>query len=296
MGRSAAQLGIMLEHDQLTHSHLAAGGRVVIFKHIQDGCPQQVQVILGESGSLAGQVGGDISLHPVQAVGYNVLAAHFGALLLRVRLRGDGHTGDGNLLRHDGVNAAGKAQLHRPAYLSAVQRTLDEGSHDCAEGADIVEIPAHKVPQLFVQMLVLLLGILQLVRVHAHKGAGFLVAGVQRYAVLDVDAIARLPFLCHLHIVADLSLQADVRHQPVAGLWVYTGHVARVGVTVGISVLHIEKHHKFIPVLDRLRHFHSPPFSYTASVSGDSSQGRRSPAGPASYGQDSSRPAIPSTQ
>ena len=41
-----AQFRIMLEHDQFPNCHFAAGCTVVIFKHIQDCLPQQLQVIL----------------------------------------------------------------------------------------------------------------------------------------------------------------------------------------------------------------------------------------------------------
>ena len=46
IGRRIAQLRIMLEHDQFPNCHFAAGCTVVIFKHIQDCLPQQLQVIL----------------------------------------------------------------------------------------------------------------------------------------------------------------------------------------------------------------------------------------------------------
>ena len=109
-------------------------------------------------------------------------------------------------------------------------------------------------------MLVLFLCILQLVRINPYIGAGFLVAGVQRNAVLDIDAIAALPLLGGLHIVADLALEAHIRHKAVAGLGVHAGHIARIRVAVWIAVLHIEQHHKFIPVLDGFRHCSLPPF------------------------------------
>ena len=144
--------------------------------------------------------------------------------------------------------------------MTAVESSLHKGGHHRAEGTNIVEVVAHEVPELFVQMLVLFLCILQLVRVNPHIGAGLLIAGVQRNAVLNVDAIAVLPFFSHLHIITDLALEAHVRHKAVAGLGVHAGHIARIRVAIGIAVLHIEKYHEFITVLNGLRHCSLPPF------------------------------------
>ncbi len=109
-------------------------------------------------------------------------------------------------------------------------------------------------------MLIFFLGILQLVRFYTNIGAGFLVAGVQWYTILDVNAITRHILLGSLHIIADLALEAHIRHETVAGFWVDTRHTASIGVAVGIAVLYIEQQHKFITVFDGFRHFLSPPF------------------------------------
>lgn len=39
-GRGTTQLTVVLENNQLPYCHLAPGGRVVVFKHIEDGMPQ----------------------------------------------------------------------------------------------------------------------------------------------------------------------------------------------------------------------------------------------------------------
>ena len=49
------------------------------------------------------------------------LRAHLGAFVLCVGFGGDGHPGNGDFLRQNGVNGAGKAELHRPAHLPAVE-------------------------------------------------------------------------------------------------------------------------------------------------------------------------------
>ena len=60
-GRGAAQLAVVLEDNQLPHGHLAPCGGVVVLEHIEDCLPQQGQILLGEAGGLAGQVGGDVA-------------------------------------------------------------------------------------------------------------------------------------------------------------------------------------------------------------------------------------------
>ena len=151
----------MLEHDELPHGHLAAGGAVVVLEHIQDGSPQKFQIILGEAGGLPGEVGRDIALGAVEGVRHDVLAAHLSTLLLGIGLGGDGHAGDGDFLRDDGVHRPGKAQLDGAAHLTAVQRTLDEGGHDGTEGADVEVVLAHIVPQLGIDVGVGLFGSFQ---------------------------------------------------------------------------------------------------------------------------------------
>ena len=260
---------------------------MVVFKHVQNSRPQEFEVLFRKAGRLAREIRRHIALRAVEAVRHDVLAAHFGVLLFRVRLGRDGDARDGHLLRQNGVDASGKAELHRPTHLTAVERTLGKGRHHRAERADIVEIGTHEVANFFIQMLVLFLGFLQLIGVCADVGTGLFIARVQRYAVFDVDAVAFFALFCHFNIIADLALEANVRHKAIAGLGVDARHIARIGITVRIAVFHVEQHHKFITVLDGIRHFLSPPFSYSASASDDSSQGRTSPAERASCARDS---------
>lgn len=147
----------MLEENQLPHRHFAPGGRVVVLEHIEDGLPEELKVLLRETGGLAGQVCRDIALAAVEPVGDDVLAAHFGALFLGVGLGGDGDAGDGDLLGEHRVHAAGEAQLDRAAHLAAVEGRLDKGSHHRAEGADVKEIGAHPVPDFGVDVRVFFL-------------------------------------------------------------------------------------------------------------------------------------------
>src|SRR5699024_1864509 len=182
-------------------------------------------------GDLAGQVGRDKARGPVQAVGDDVLAAHLGALFLRIRLGGDSDAGDGDLLGQDGVDAAGKAQLDRAAHLAAVQRALDKGCHHRAEGADVVEVPAHEIADFPVQGRVVLFGGFQ-VLVHTQVAQSFGVAALEGHLVPDVDAVALGVLFGVLDVIADLPLQADVRHQAAAGLRVHTRHIAGVRVPI----------------------------------------------------------------
>ena len=235
---------------------------MVVFKHVQNSRPQEFEVLFRKAGRLAREIRRHIALRAVEAVRHDEFAAHFGVLLFRVRLGRDGDARDGHLLRQNGVDASGKAELHRPTHLTAVERTLGKGRHHRAERADIVEIGTHEVANFFIQMLVLFLGFLQLIGVCADVGAGLFIARVQRYAVFDVDMIMICILFCHFNIIADLALEANVRHKAIAGFGVDARHIARIGITVRIAVFHVEQHHKFITVLDGIRHFLSPPFCH----------------------------------
>ena len=190
------------------------------------------------------------------------------------------NTGNGNFLRDNGVNGTGKAQLHRPTHLTTVQVVLDEGGHHRSEGTDIIELPAHKIPNLPIQLSILLLGVLDGLFIHVPVSQCLRVRPVQRNAVLDIDAVALRVLLDSLYIITDLPFQADVGHQAVAGLRVQTGHIARVGVTVGIAVFHVKQDDEFIAVLDWLRHVQLPPSlsSHTISAPDDSSPNGMLPA------------------
>ena len=243
---------------------------MIQLKHIQNGLPQQLQVCLREAGGFPRQIGGDVTLGPVQCVGDNVFSTHLRALLFRVSFRGDGNAGDRHFLGHNGIDTAGKSKLHRPANLTAVQRPLNKGGHNSAEGADIKEIGAHEVPDFLIEIGVFFLCFLQLGRVHTHIGAGLRVAAVQRNAVLHINPVAGFCFLHRFHIVADFPLQAHIRHQAVAGFGVDPGHISGVRVAVGIAVFHIEENHKFIPVLND-SHVIFPPFLCSGIASDGSS-------------------------
>ena len=39
-------------------------------------------------------------------------------------------------------------------------------------------------------------------------------------------------------------------HKSIAALWIHPGHIARIWIAVWISIFHIKKHHKIIPVDD----------------------------------------------
>ena len=107
---------------------------------------------------------------------------------------GNGHPGDGDLLRKDGVHAAGKAQLNGTPHLTAVQSAFDKGGHDRAEGADVVEVTAHEVTDFAVQGRVVLFGGFQ-VLADPQIGQGFRVAALEGNLVFDVDPVTLGVFL-----------------------------------------------------------------------------------------------------
>ena len=210
-----------------------ADGRVVVFKHIEDGFPQKRKVIIGETGGLAGQIGGDITLAAVETIGDDVFATHFSALLFGICLGGDGHTGDGDLLGYHRLHAAGKAQLHRPAHLAAVESGFYKGGHHGAECTDIIEVGTHPIPDLSVQIRVGPFFLFHVFLRDVQLCIGFPIAAVQGNAVLDINAVAGGVLLYSFHIVADLPLETHVGHDAKAGLRVHPGPIAGVGVVVG---------------------------------------------------------------
>ena len=123
---------------------------------------------------------------------------------------------------------------------------------------------AHIIPQFAVDLRVAFLCLFQVVlggQTVVFQRLG--IATVQGHALLDIDAVIvgiGGVLLQRLHIVADLALQADVGHQTVAGLGVDAGHIAGIGVAVGVAVLHIEQNDEIVAVLDRCRHFYSSSF------------------------------------
>ena len=110
----------MLEDNQLSHCHFAPGGGVVVFKHIEDSVPQQLQIFLGKAGGFPGQVGGNESFASIHSVGNNEFLTHFGVFPLSILFGGNGHSGDGYFLRKDRVQASGKTKLHWTPHLAAV--------------------------------------------------------------------------------------------------------------------------------------------------------------------------------
>ena len=230
------------------------------FEHVQDRLPQQSKVFLREAGRFARKIGRYVSLGAIESIGNDVFAAHLGAFALCVGFGGDGYPGNGDLLRQNGIDRAGKAELHRPAHLAAVEVPLYKGGHHGAEGADIEKVLAHEIPHLCVQGRVCFFCVLQILAGNAQIFQGFLIAAVQGDAVFYIDAPARGVLFGGLHIIADLALQADVGDEAIAALGVDTRHVARVRVAVGVTVFHIEQDDEFITVFDNIRHFQFPPF------------------------------------
>ena len=219
-----------------------------------------------------------------------MLAAHLCPLLFGVGLGRDGDARDRDLLRDDRIHGAGKAQLHRPAHLPAVERALNKRGHDRAERADVEEVMAHPVTKLAVDVGRAFFGGLQ-IAVDPERSNGFVVAAVERHAVFDVNAVAGGILLERFDIIADLPLEADVCHEAVAGLGVDAGHIAGVGVAIGVAVFDVEQDDKIIAVSDGFGHVHFllTVSSRNVSASDDSSRSRMRPAPAASCVRETAR-------
>ena len=264
MGRCVSKLGIVLEDDEFADCHFASCRGVVVFKHVDDGTEEQFQVVLGEMGYLSCQVCRNEAICAVERVGDDLFASHFRVLLCIVGFRGDGNTGNGNILPHDGVNAAGKSDLHGTAYLTAVELVLDKSGHDSAERADVVEVCAHEVAQFCVDLGVLLFQLLSLAEdcvVCAPVG------NIERYAVFDVNAVARGIFHHILHIIADFALDAHVRHKPVSRFGIHAGHICGIGIPVRVPVFNVKQNGEFVPVLDNFAHDSASLFFFASAIS-----------------------------
>ena len=251
---------------------------MIVFKHIEEGLPQKGQVIFRKTGNLARQVGRDIAFTAVEAIGNDVFPAHFGALLFSVGLRSDGYPGDCDLLGNHRLHAAGKAQLNRPSHLTAIERSLNKGSHHCTKGADVIKVGAHPVPYLPIKLGVLLLFLFHCFLCNLQFCISLPVTAVEGHAVFDVNAVAGSILLHRLHIVANLPFEAYVGHDAKTCFRIYARHVASVRVAIGISVFHIEENDKLITVFDGFRHFSYPPSFHNEPGSDDSSPTGKSPA------------------
>src|SRR3954465_62070 len=79
MGMGVAKGRIMTEHDQLARRHLTPRSRTIMLEHVGKRLQHQIEILLGEAGSL-GRVGGerrrDITVCAVKPIGHDVLAAH----------------------------------------------------------------------------------------------------------------------------------------------------------------------------------------------------------------------------
>ncbi len=186
----------------------------------------------------------------IETIGDGVLATHGAVVTILLFCRGLGgnrHAGDGVFLSKDGINGAGKSELHRASHLAAV----DARGHDGAKGAHIVEILAHPVARLIhlvTTLAFLRIPFKQFFRPDSNIGAFMLL--VQNGFFLDVDFIGRLLFLHQPNIVAHFALEADIGDQPFAGLCIDAWQVAGIRIAVGVAVLHIEQQYEIVAVCE----------------------------------------------
>ena len=226
---------------------------MIVFEHLQDRRPELFKIFFGKPRLLR-EHGGNISLGAIQPVGDKILLSHLRLFIRFIALRRHGLTGDGDLLRKNGIDAPCKVDLNGTAHDAAgiVART-----HDCAKRTDVIiictDIIASNADAVCIFPLFFCL-----------EPAGFIgfgKLGVERPVRLDEDVAARLPFIRNFDKVADLALEADIGHDADARFGVHAGHIARIRIAVGVAVLTIKEHHKFIAVCKRC-HCFSSPFSF----------------------------------
>ena len=139
------------------------------------------------------------------------------------------------------ADRTGECQLQRTADLSCVLGFL-AGRHYGTEGADIEISAAHHVA-----------GCIGLVRVFCFFHAVILIGTfngiIENSLFFHEDVVAVSASFDHLHIVADLTFQADVTHQAFACSRVNAGEVAGIGIAVGIAVLDIEDIQEIVAIV-----------------------------------------------
>ena len=162
----------------------------------------------------------------------------------------------------DGIHAAGKTNLDRPPHLTTVEGAFDKGGHHRPKGADIIEIPAHKIPDFPVQKGIVFFGRFQIF-IHSQIGQRLCVAALQGDLVFDIDAVTFTVLLNGFHIVADFPFQADISHQSKTCFRINARHIACIRIPIGVAIFYIEKNDKIIAVTDRLRHCFFPPLAYS---------------------------------
>lgn len=186
----------MLEYVQLANRHVATRRRAIELEHIQNRLPQYIEVFIAETGDVLSELGGDVAVHTVEAIGDDEFVAHGVVFLGGIRFRGNGDTGDGYLLNADRIDGTGEPELHRTPHLTARQTTLDECGHHRAKGANVKELVAHIVAQTLIQCGVILLQRLNFLSEIFILWPGidmfcfqcFTVQPIERPPVLDIDS------------------------------------------------------------------------------------------------------------
>lgn len=211
-----AERGGMLESNATARGHFPPGCRAVMLEHRTQTFEQMGEVGIAESGSFR-QLGVDEHMGTVEAIGYDVLAAH-GAILRPLvtvvalltfglfLLVGRGHARDRDFKRKNCFHRTGEGELHRSAHLTGI----DTGAHHSTKSAHIEEVVAHELgqrPGLPVVLRIELAVFPDLFGVAADRLIGFAMAIVENGAFLHIDAVARLIALGKLSVIADFALQ-----------------------------------------------------------------------------------------
>ena len=230
----------MFEQNQRRHhGHFSLAGRMVVLIHIENRFKQDVQVVVVKA-RFCGKICADKPAHLIQAEGNQLFAAH-GAqgILIPFCLVGlivchfstfhifcNGHAGDGDIQRQNGVQTFAEGNLYRAPNLSGI----GTGGHHRAKGTHII---VH-LTGLFPSLINGVSGF------GAFLHTGFLLGScnmpVDVGALLNDDAHTRLAAIGGLHIIADAALGCHVGDVPLHGLGVNAGGIAHIRVAVGVGV------------------------------------------------------------
>ena len=208
IGWCVTKLTVMFENNQLPNCHIAPSGGVVIFKHVDNGFPEECQIIFCKARRFSGKVSRDIAFGLVQGIGNNVFAAHFCGFILCILGRSNSHTGNGHFLGSNGIDAPCKAKLYRSTNLSTVQGTFHKCSHNSTKGTDIIEIGTHEITDLHIGIGVFFLKVFDILS--ADIVQCFFITLFQGDVFFDIDAVSFFAFFSCFHIVADFSLQTYI--------------------------------------------------------------------------------------
>ena len=169
---------------------------------------------------------------------------------------------------------AAVVQMQSGPDRAANLASVDAQTHDCAEGANVKEVLTHPgagfldlfatalsrglralLPRLLQRRR---LGLFDLRRIELQGRIRTLVLEVQDCLLAHIDLEALFAFnrvalillFGDRHEVAYLALEGNIGHQPMAGLGVDPRQVPGIGITVGVTVLHVKQNNEVVAAGD----------------------------------------------